>query len=179
MKTRIMTVVASVTLLCLTSGCGVMRQFWFGRGARCGPHAPKYVPVAPPAPCHAPIRQQPVAAVPQAGCGCETAAPVYAREVGCGIESYGGVINDPYLSGEIVGNGVIMGEYPYASGQIVGDGVIVGEYPAGSSLPGTVMPDNFGPAQIDSQGYRSNKFDTDGARIISEEPLPPGVTPAI
>ncbi len=161
MKTRIITVVASVTLLCLTSGCGVMRQFWFGRGARCGPNAPRYAPVGQPAtPCRSPLCQQPAAVMPQAGCGCETATPAYAAEIGCGIESYGGVINDPYLSGGIVG-----------------DGVIVGEYPAGSSLPGTIMPDNFVPAQIDSQGYRSNKFDTDGARIISEEPLPPGVTP--
>ena len=103
---------------------------------------------------------------PAPGCGCELTAPVYSGEPVCGFESYGGVINDPYLSGGVVSEGV------------VGDGVIVGEYPAGSSIQGTVLPDNFQPAQIDSQGYRSNKFDTDGARIISEQPLPPGVVRA-
>ncbi len=73
---------------------------------------------------------------------------MYADEPVCGFESYGGVVNDPYLSGGVVTEGV------------VGDGVIMGEYPAGSSIQGTVLPDNFEPAQ----GYRSNKFDTDGAQ---------------
>lgn len=106
---------------------------------------------------------------PEVGCGCEVAPPVYASEPLCGIEAYGGVINDPYLSGNVISDGVISGGV--ITEGMIGEGVI--EYPSGSSIPGTVMPDNFDP-----RGYQSNKFDTDGARIISEEPLPPGVTPA-
>jgi hypothetical protein len=98
---------------------------------------------------------------PQHGCGCEVAPPVYAGEPVCGIEAYGGVINDPYLSGDVISEGVI------------GDGVIMGEYPSGATIPGTIVPDNF-----DARQYQSNKFDTDGARIISEDPLPPGVVRA-
>ncbi len=36
MNTRICSVIASVTLLTLSSGCGGTRNFLFGRGARCG-----------------------------------------------------------------------------------------------------------------------------------------------
>lgn len=110
---------------------------------------------------------------PQVGCGCEMATPIVSEPV-CGIESYGGVINDPYLTGQVVGDGVMMGNGGIISNGTVIDGQIIG----GSSMPGTVMPDNFVPADMNSQGYRSNRVDTDGARIISEEPLPPGVVPA-
>ncbi len=139
MNNRILTVVATVSLLCLTSGCGVIRKFCFGRGARCGAQAPTYL--------------QPGAAAPNCQCA-PSAAPApspYASETVCGIESYGGVINDPYLSGEVVGDGV------YVDGQ----------YPGGA----TIMGDDFVPRV--PQNYGVNKFDTDGARIINE--LPPGV----
>ncbi len=169
MKTRILTVVTSVTLLCLTSGCGCLRQFWFGRGARCGPRCAPAPANVYPAPVYPPTAvAPPVIAAPSAGCGCEVAPPIVAEPV-CGMESYGGLINDPYLSGEVVGDGVMIG-----NGAIIRDGAIVGEYPAGSSIPGTVLPDNFQPAET----IRSNRFDTDGARIISEQPLPPGLVPA-
>jgi hypothetical protein len=119
---------------------------------------------------------------PPAGCGCEVAPPVYAPEPVCGFESYGGFINDPYLSGGVVtegvvGNGVIVDNgMVIDNGMVMGDGMVMGEYPSGTSIQGTTVPDNFS-TRIDSQGYQSNKYDTDGARIISEEPLPPGVVP--
>jgi hypothetical protein len=143
MNNRILTVVATVSLLCLMSGCKAVRKFCFGQGARCGAPAPTYLQ-----PGHAPPAAPPCQCVPS------PAAVPYASEPVCGIESYGGVINDPYLSGEVVGEGV------YVDGQ----------YPAGA----TIMSDDFVPRV--PQNYGVNKFDTDGARIINE--LPPGVKAA-
>lgn len=144
MKTRIITMVATLTLLSLTSGCGVLRQFWFGRGARCGVKALHNAPAA--------------------DCGCGPAAPAYAaepvcgNEPVCGYESYGGVVNDPYLSGGVVGGGVIVG----------------GEYPAESVIGNEAWVPRGSQNIVAPQSYGANKFDTDGARIINE--LPPGVT---
>jgi hypothetical protein len=144
MNNRILTVVATVSLLCLMSGCRVVRNFCFGHGARCGAPAPNYLQ---PGPRHAPAAAPPCQCVPSPA----VAPAPYASEPVCGIESYGGVINDPYLSGEVIGEGV------YVDGQ----------YPAGA----TIMSDGFVPRV--PQNYGVNKFDTDGARIINE--LPPGV----
>lgn len=183
MKTRILTVVAAMTLLAVTPGCGVLRQFWFGRGARCGSNAGLRGPLAR---LHdrkkqsyasiptAPVCQQPVAVAPalapQGDCGCPTTGPVYGSptymgEQACGIESYGGVVNDPYLNGGIVNGGVVDGG--------VINGGIVGEYPIGSPYPSS----GWQPAPLNSQGYRTQRVDTDGAKILSEEPLPPGAVP--
>ena len=94
------------------------------------------------------------------------AAPTCGQESVCGVESYsglqsyGGVINDPYLTGSMVDGGVVNGTV------IDGGTVIGGPYSVGTPVNGWV------PAP-----YRANKVDTDGAKILSEEPLPPGAVP--
>jgi hypothetical protein len=49
-----------------------------------------------------------------------------------------------------------------------------------------IYGNNWQPAPVDNQGYRANspayidngyKVDNDGARIIQEDPLPPGANP--
>ena len=209
MNIRLLALVASVTLLSMSSGCCGLKNFMFGRGARCGlcqrlsaplsNPAPAYAPQAPcgtapyapapytPAPYAAapyapaaPTCSQPVVTAPSGDCGCNGYA--YGGDVSYGSaysggceceaygggtclgESYGGVVHDPYLS-----SGTVV---PYSGqvidGGIVGDQVIPGtSYP---SSPAQIQPDDFGPAT-------SRKFDTDGNKILWEEPLPPGATP--
>ena len=233
MNTRILTIVGTLALLTLSSGCSGMRNFLFGRGARCGlcnkqrtPLLPRLhqnsnVPVATgatgicglrhSAPVQAPLTYAPNYAVEpgcgreltcghEAGCGYETAAD----QCNCGgvvagtssygpsnygpvVENYAPTVNDPYNSsnivgsypvdGQIIGNGypidgqVIGNGYP-VDGQIIGNGYPVDGNVIGSPvMGGTIMGDNFSPR------YQSNKVDSDGAKIISEEPLPPGVQP--
>ena len=102
MKNRILTVVTIASLLSMFSGCGTMRNFFFGRGARCGicntinqPRQPLFprrqVPV-PPASTYGPAVQTQIApgcnicnqATPQMGCGVEAGC---GHEMGCGIEA--------------------------------------------------------------------------------------------
>ena len=64
-------------------------------------------------------------------------------------------------------------------GQIIGGGTIMN----GTVMNGTVMGgmgynDSSWVPRPGSDGYSSNKFDADGHRIISEDPLPPGAVPA-
>ncbi|MEO1528273.1 MAG: hypothetical protein AAFX06_22860 [Planctomycetota bacterium] len=145
MNNRILTIVMTAVLLSTSTGCGVFRNFLFGRGARCGlcnrlsapaqKLAPAAVPAAPA--CNTPTYVQPQ--VPQASCGCQPDP--------CGqTHAY-----DPYLSGGYVGSGMVM-ESP-----IYGDNFQARAY------------QSYMPA-VD-QGY---KVDKDGARIIHEDPLPPG-----
>ena len=226
MNTRILTVAAVMTLLTLSSGCSGMRNFLFGRGARCGlcnsqrtPLLPRQnldanVPVAAGAsrglcglrnnaPAQAPLTYAPnYAAEPgcgyepacghEAGCGYETAAD----QCNCGgvvsgtssygpsnygpvVENYAPVVSDPYSSGNVVGS------YP-VEGQIVGngypiDGTVMGAPMIGSPVVGSPVIGGTvigGSVVGDWQPrYQSNKVDSDGAKIISEDPLPPGATP--
>lgn len=77
-------------------------------------------------------------------CGC-------INDCGCGgvVDSYGPVVSDPYMSGEIIGG----------SQQIIGS---------------PTYPSNVAPIQSDD--FSARKFDSDGNRILWEEPLPSGST---
>lgn len=194
MNTRVCSVVAAVTLMSLCSGCGGMRNFLFGRGARCGSGSPQfgntmqapapYAPAAAPTyqtpTCQAPAYQAPcqnnVVTAPRSGCswfgGClgrQTPAPQYSAAYpdcncssdqvisggcGCGtvVDGYVPMVSDPYLSGGIVDGG-----------QVISDQVIGTQPMGGQSVP---MTDQF----------QARKFDTDGNRILWEEPLPSGNT---
>ncbi|WP_236624734.1 hypothetical protein [Rhodopirellula sp. SWK7] len=206
MTIRSFTLVTLVMVMGSATGCGGMRNFFFGRGARCGlcsrigavgtainPLAPppNAAPAAPgcgtprcglfgrnPAPTYAP----PVAAAPMAPCQTPYQDVCQGGYVGngyvnngyvdggysvgmagdcgcgsscggdCGVTQYGGVqydggVVDPYL-----GSGVYDGGYN--SGVIQGDGF----------QPRTHQSNRFDPGQFDSQGDR----------IISADPLPPG-----
>jgi hypothetical protein len=67
---------------------------------------------------------------------------------------------DPYMSGEVIG-----GSAPIISDQIIG--------PSGTPLPGsTTLPGSTSPVQPDN--FSARKFDSDGNRILWEQPLPPG-----
>lgn len=189
MNTRLCSVIAAATLLTISSGCSGMRDFLFGRGARCGlcrstpapiiPPAP--VPYAPP-PATCPPPMQGVVTAPPMGCGCNeyVTGSVHAGmpcgncgticgDCGCGcsgaVESYGPVVNDPYLSGQVMG-----GPIPQ-NGQIISDQVI-GQSAQPPVLPGATMP----PAPIQPDDFSARKFDSDGNRILWEQPLPDGAS---
>ncbi len=131
MNTRICSVVATVTLLTLSTGCSGMRNFLFGRGARCGlcnrldVSTPSYdtvqqAPCGSTCPTYGTTVPQNVVTGPQVGCGCVTDScgscgttygSAYGGSCGCGVA--GQYTVDPYLSGGTivdgaVGNGVIM-----------------------------------------------------------------------
>lgn len=242
MNTRICSVIASVTLLTLSSGCGGTRNFLFGRGARCGAcrpgvtapaytSAPTYGPtqpvvttpnagVGPVGPYQPrwrlfgrqPRYQTPVATAPTGGCGCNgyqgdiCGGHAYADNCCCGdhgvtyggdchcgggcggcggcaggggcggcgggrgcggyggfADGYGQVVTDPYLQGDIVG-----GTMPY-NGQIISDPAVGGQVIGGQGYPSS-------PAPIQSDNFNARKFDSDGNRILWEEPLPQGTT---
>lgn len=155
MNNRILLVVTTAAVLSTSTGCGVFRNFLFGRGARCGlcnrlsAPAQKAAPVAVPAAptCNTPTYVQPQ---PQAHCGCNN----YTAANPC----------DPYLNQGYgygaVGSGAILSDTP-----IYGDGFQPRSYPS------------YRPSidQAHRQGY---KVDNDGARIIHEDPLPPGAMAA-
>ena len=139
MNTRICSVIAVMTLVTFSSGCSGVKNFLFGRGARCGlcsggsaaplfgntmqaPNPGTYQ--QPAAGCNGQVYSA------QPGGGCGTTVPD-----NCGCGPYGNV--DPYQSGQVLPqNGQIMG----------GTG---------------------GPMQTDS--FNARKFDTDGSRILWEE----------
>lgn len=114
-------------------------------------------------------------------------------DCGCGNigEGYSGVA-DPYLSGGTVLDG--SHAYPSTSdphqpqpGEIINGETVVGPgfIDQGNPYPGTVYPNGSAPVSPDNfqprpdpvypQGdYQSRKFDTDGKKILWEEPLPAG-----
>ena len=150
----------------------------------------------------APYTQAPAYAAPQcqapacqgaaAGCGCHDAGSVYGGQVyggqvyagsacgtcgvanmggcGCGniVNGYGGVVSDPYLSGEVVG-----GTMPY-DGQIISDTVVGGPTTGAPVVGGQSYPGPTAPIQSDN--FNARKFDSDGKRILWEQPLPQGTT---
>lgn len=153
MNARICTIIAVMSLMSFSVGCGGMRNFLFGRGARCGlcnrnAPAPQYGNTMQ-APCGA-TNGQPA---PQGGCGCNGQA--YSAQpcgscgstapgnCGCGgmTSGYGAV--DPYMSGATI------------PGAIPQNGTVI-------APPGTTMQ---------SDGFSARKFDNDGSRILWEEPV--------
>ncbi|GAA5505176.1 hypothetical protein [Novipirellula caenicola] len=175
MNTRFMSVIAAMTLLVVSSGCGTLRQFWFGRGARCGlcNRAQSIVPgnlsVMPqPAPCTqtpwvpvAPQPQVPLAVAPTPGCECNTYA---GPELGCGSEV---AAKCPACNSVSSGYGSSLDQY----GNAVNDPYLQGE------IVGSSIYDN-GTIYGNSGNIISDDFDARGDRIISRDPLPPGAVPA-
>lgn len=201
MNTRFCSVIAVATLMTLSSGCSGTRNFLFGRGARCGlcnttPTAPQFgntmqMPCPPTYPT--PQYQGGVVAAPQAGCGCnsyagnEYSGQAYSAgscgscndmyqgayggcgcigDCGCGnvVEGYGPVVSDPYMQGEIVGGSTM----PYQE-QIIGGQIPGGQIPGSQAYPNSAPP-------LQSDDFNARKFDSDGNRILWEEPLPSGTT---
>lgn len=124
MNTRFGMVVVTVTLVALTSGCSGMRNFLFGRGARCGAcNAPANNETSA-APCQT-CPSDATCSAPGACYNGDAYGSAYAGSAyvgsGCGCN-----VSDPYTNGAVL---------PY-EGQII-DEVVV---------PGTMSPsDGFGP----------------------------------
>ncbi|MFK8112368.1 MAG: hypothetical protein AB8B91_09205 [Rubripirellula sp.] len=197
MVNRICSIVAVATLLSLSSGCCGMKNFLFGRGARCGlcnklPSIPRpQFGNVMQAPCgqtpytaqpQTPQYAAPAYQAPQTGCGCNQYADqghisgetcgscygsAYSGNCGCGngavVDGYAPMASDPYLNG-----GVVNGEIIQNGGQIYGEQII------GGSMYNNVVPNGV-PVQSDS--FNARKVDTDGNKILWEQPLPPGAKP--
>lgn len=146
MNSRIYPIVAVLTLVTLSSGCSGMKNFLFGRGARCGlcnsnsngMAAPQFgntmqTPSGTPS-----CGQQPPANGP-APCG---SAPYYGSGYSCGncgqptTADCGCGYVDPYMTG------------------------------------GAVMTPQGGPvmAPIEGDNFNARRFDADGSRILWEQP---------
>lgn len=162
MNKRILTVVMIAAVVSTSTGCTPFRNFFFGRGARCGLCTRLSAPFRRQAPVTAPAQptcNQPTCIQPQytplaAGCGCE---PGVVQTPGYGQP---GTVSsacpcDPYSGA--VGNGVILGNGQPAYG-------------------GTWYPSDRERYRAEYMGYpdMGYKIDNDGARIISEDPLPAG-----
>ncbi|TWU60831.1 hypothetical protein Poly51_11120 [Rubripirellula tenax] len=196
MNSRIATMMTAVTLIVISTGCGATRNFLFGRGAQCGlctklgsclpkPQFGNMMPApcasglcgsAPvAAPAYAPAFQAPQGVATAPSCGCQSyAGTSYPSDAyssgtcGCGnaYDSYAPAVSDPYLSSGSVYDG---GSIPY-EGQVIGEPA----YPP-SSIPMESYPSGAYPsAPVTSEGWQARKIDTDGNKILWEEPLPSG-----
>lgn len=158
MNTRILSIVAVVTLVSTSSGCSGMRNFLFGKGARCG--LCNSTPGGSPGPQFGNTMQAPCGA-PSCGQPLAGPSPGYAGPPqGCG--------SDGYASGPYAGGGYSCGTCgtpmsgdcgcgysdPYMSGGTVG---------VPQSAP-TMVP------QIQGDDFSARRFDNDGSRILWEEP---------
>jgi len=156
MNTRICSVVMVVTLVSLSSGCSGMRNFLFGRGARCG--LCNSNPGGMTGPQFGNTMQAP--------CGCgPTGQPYAGPSQGCGTEQYGPA---PYAGG-----GYSCGSCgaqpsadcgcgyadPYMSSGVIG-------IPQGGQVAPPIQGDDFS----------ARRFDNDGSRIIWEEPYSNGTS---
>ncbi len=193
MNTRFVTTVTSVLLLSVSSGCCNLKQFWFGRGAKCGlcnklsgppkltfPALPQ---VAAPQP-YAPVMPQPYAVAPQASCPCTEHPRTYFQpEPGCGMEvaadcprcnqygsAYGDIVGDIGHGSSVDSYGPVVHD-PYLQNDIVGSSVM----PYEGQIIGS--PTYNGAPVYSGQGIApADSFDARGDRIINAEPLPPGAT---
>lgn len=185
MTIRSLTLVTLVMVMGCATGCSGMKNFVFGRGAQCGlgnrgaiaaPVNP-YAPAQPAAPCRliprcglfnrnpAPTYTPPFASAPPANCAPMATCPDICQD---GYVGSGCVEGDYSVGmGGGCGYGQGFGGVNYQGGVVdpyLG-GVNNGGYPTG----GVIQGDRFQP-----RTYQSNKVDSYGDRIISEEPLPPG-----
>lgn len=181
MNARIASVVTAATLVLTTTGCSGIKNFLFGRGSRCGlctKLTPPFGNLAPTcgtgtcpsggsASVAAPMFQPaPVVSSPSCGCGNAIATspePCTScfsgpTEPVCGTDGFGSVSGDPYLYSD--GSPVVSS--PSVSNSIPSQGGIIG---------GGVYNDGS------SSAWQQRRVDYDGARILSEEPLPAGVSP--
>lgn len=192
MNNRVVTVVLAAMLVTLSSGCcSSMSNLWFGRGARCGlcntlsSNVPRFgnclkLPCrekqcASPAPqCSTPYQSVPYQSAPYQGVQQppQWKSPAYssAPASDCGCNNYAGIVNEGSSYGSSYGGD--------CNGQcgVEGYGNTVHDpYLSGDSIPlggGQGVPGNFAP--IESDDFQSRKFDTDGNKILWEEPLPSG-----
>ncbi len=190
MNIRIGSVMMAATLIATSTGCGTMKNFLFGRGARCGlcsslgsclptpklgnmMSAPCSTGVCPSAPAAAPAYAPVFQSQAPAPCECESyghnsyGPEVYSSGT-CGCGQHGG---------EVYGGETYMGESysptvsdPYlGSNQIINSGVPNYGQPIGGNSYGQPMMQG---APIQSDGFQARKFDADGNKILWEEPLP-------
>ncbi|MCM2374017.1 hypothetical protein [Aporhodopirellula aestuarii] len=199
MTIRSFTLVTLVMVMGSATGCGGMRNFFFGRGARCGlcsragavgtainPLAPppNTVPVAPAAPlfnaprCRlfgrnaAPTYAPPVAVAPMAPCQgvCQDGYAGGAYVDDCYSAGMAGDCGSP-CGGQCGGSS--YGGVQYDGGVVdpyLGSGVYDGGYTNG----GVIQSDDFQPRTYESRRYSPGQYDAQGDRIISVDPLPPG-----
>ena len=136
-----------------------------------------------------PMVQAPMGCGVEAGCGTEVGCGIETLPNSCscgncgvcnaGVSSYGPATSDyapvvdPYLNGS-VGSGIV------GSGQILGSGQVIGSYPVEGQIMGSYPVEGQimgGSDWFPRASHESFKVDQDGHRIISEDPLPAGVTP--
>ena len=133
MNTRIYTVIAIMTLMSFSTGCTGIKNFLFGRGARCG-----LCNLGGLAPQFGNAMQAPNGQTPcqQPGCGCNGNGQVYSAQScgGCGVNNYG--VADPYQSGQVMGGAIPQ------SGQVMG----------GSGV--SIQADSFNARRFDNDGSR-------------------------
>lgn len=166
MNNRLILTVMTAAVVTTTSGCAPFRNFFFGRGARCGlctrlsaPLRRQVAPLATAQPtCNQPACVQPQYAPLAAGSGCysDPCATGYAPSVNYG-QTTSAYPSDPYCCP--IGNGVQQGMSPYMQ-------------PYGSDWQpraGQDYQSNY--LGYPDYGYR---IDENGDRIVYEEPLPPG-----
>lgn len=105
MNRRIFSVLTTVTLILLSTGCSGMRDFMFGRGARCGlcnrsnPQPPAAFPYGPP-PAAPPMAAPGCCGCngyPAAGHNSYVGSGYVGGDCGCGVTSGYGTVVDPYL----------------------------------------------------------------------------------
>ncbi len=168
-------------------------------GQAINPLAPPPAPVAPRPGCglfnkNAPVYVQPApmpgyGPAPYAAAPCPTCPPCPTCVPPCGGDcgyavGYGdcgcheGVMSDPYLAPSY--GSPSYGTPSYGGGYDTGEAVVPGS--ATMTPSGNLGVPNYNgsgflpvPQGGDNFGVRSNRIDTDGARIIHEDPLPPGV----
>lgn len=190
MNARMLTVLTTTMLLVATSGCSGMRNFLFGRGARCGSclSLPKLPGLggkgsclsSPSAPCSVgnavspPIVYAPAAPLQYQSAPCESCAigNSYAGNADCGCSASSAyaptLSSDPYLSsppinGSIQSGGQIYDDSSYNGQPIYNESPVYNGAESYNGVPSG--NDNFFRSQ-------SRRFDTDGARILSVDPLP-------
>lgn len=192
MNIRIGSIMMAATLITTSTGCGTMKSFLFGRGARCGLCSslpiPKFgnsmpgscgsglcgsKPLAGLAPGGPIFGSAPVAGDP---CECETYAgfdpgsEVYSSGT-CPCGQHGG---ETYL-GESFSPPI--GVDPYLnSGQAIESAIpnYGQSIPSGTTYPLNSFPQSFPTVPSQSDGFQARKFDSDGNKILWEEPLPSG-----
>lgn len=195
MSIRNLTLVMLVLVTGSSTGCGGMKNFLFGRGARCGlanrvgAVGNALNPLAPaPGINQAPGFAQSGGCGTPSGCGLfsRNNAPAYAPPVAyagptCNESCVGsGYVDGGYIDGGYINGGHSMGtagacescnSYGGHYEGVVSDpylGNPVNGYSDGYS--GGYQGDNF----YDRNSYQSRRFDSRGDEIISESPLPPG-----
>ncbi len=111
-------------------------------------------------------------------CNCATPSSSY----GPVISNYGSAAIDPYHQGTVIGGGQVIGGGVIngmpVDGQIINEQVIGGGVYGGDIYGGQIIDGGSWFPRGTSSTYSANKYDADGHKILSEEPLPPGAVPA-